>query len=73
MTVVRDCTGMYLRFEGKDYHVCNEESFSSIADGTRVTATFEKTGSCKPIEDRVVCKLLHLNEGYVKVKKLKIK
>ena len=25
VTVIKDCTGSYLRFDGKDYLICNRE------------------------------------------------
>jgi hypothetical protein len=42
-TVIKDCTGTYLRFGEKDYHVCNLEKLSSYTDGTKVTTTFKKS------------------------------
>lgn len=42
VTVVRDCTGTYLRWDGKDYQVCNLEKVSSFSDGRDAIATFRK-------------------------------
>lgn len=71
MTVVRDCSGTYLRLDGKDYHVCNEEKLSSFSSGTNVTATFKTLQNCKVLEEKIVCKLYHKNEGWVEVVNLK--
>jgi hypothetical protein len=46
MTVLRDCTGVYLRLDNKDYHVCNPEKVSSFPDGAVVTASFKRVNEC---------------------------
>ena len=72
MTIVRDCTGTYLRIEGKDYQVCNLEKVSSFSDGTLVTATFKKIKECNgSAKDAIVCLMLHPNEGWIEVEKVK--
>jgi len=71
MTVVKDCSGTYLRLDGKDYHVCNEEKLSSFSSGTNVTATFKTLQNCKALEEKIVCKLYHQNEGWIEVCNLK--
>jgi hypothetical protein len=72
MTIVRDCTGTYLRLEGKDYQVCNLEKVSSFSDGTLVTATFKKIKECNgSAKDAIVCLMLHPNEGWIEVEKVK--
>ncbi|MFO0322118.1 MAG: hypothetical protein ACK504_06800 [Bacteroidota bacterium] len=70
MTVIRDCTGTYLRFKGKDYHVCNLEKVSSFEDGTEVTATFKKIKECSSISGGY-CLKFHENEGWINVEKVK--
>lgn len=72
ITVVRDCTGTYLRFDGKDYHVCNPEKISSFPGGTEVEATFIKIHDCTgPANDAPACYLLHQSEGWINVEKIK--
>ena len=68
MTVVRDCTGTYLQFNGKDYNVCNLEKVSSFPDGASVIATFRKIKNCT---SRTVCLMYHENEGWIQVEKIK--
>lgn len=71
VTVVRDCSGTYLEFNEKDYHVCNPEKVSSFANGDVVTATFEKIDECNgSAKDAIVCELYHKNEGWIKVSKI---
>lgn len=68
MTVVKDCTGAYLRFNNKDYKVCNEESLQTYESGTAVTATFKKTSTCA--QDHAVCLMAHESAGWVEVQKV---
>lgn len=67
MTVLKDCTGTYLRLDGKDYRVCNVKTLKNYADGTQVEAGFKKINSCRAEEKRIVCEMLHQNEGWVEV------
>lgn len=69
MTVIKDCTGSYLRFNGKDYHICNLESVLDFESGTEVKASFEKLDNCTD-SDEVTCDMLHLNEGWINVTKI---
>jgi hypothetical protein len=71
VTVERDCTGTYLRFDGKDYHVCNPEKVASFSDGATARAKFKKIGECNgSARDTIVCKMLHPNEGWIEVSKI---
>lgn len=69
MTVIKDCTGSYLRFHGKDYQVCNLESVLDYESGTEVKASFKKTDNC-PDSDDAICELFHENEGWINVTKI---
>jgi hypothetical protein len=71
MTVVKDCTGTYLRMDGKDFQVCNIGKLTFFSSGTTVNATFKKIDNCKRLEGKVVCKMLHPNEGLIEIVKLK--
>jgi uncharacterized lipoprotein NlpE involved in copper resistance len=71
MTVVRDCTGTYLRIDGKDFQVCNVGKLSLYSTGATVDATFRKIDNCKRLERKVVCRMLHQNEGLIEILKLK--
>lgn len=67
-TVVRDCTGTYLRTEdGKDYNVCNLEAVEPYPAGTRVEADFKRISACPAAAERIVCYMLHANEGWIEV------
>jgi hypothetical protein len=69
MLVVRDCTGTYLRDDGKDYHVCNVGKLSKFSDGETVDATYHVISSCN--SDEVVCMMLHPNQGWIEVDSVK--
>jgi hypothetical protein len=72
MTILIDCTGTYLRQDGKDYHVCNIEKMAGFSDGETVTATFMRVEKCNLISsDSITCDLLHVNEGWIEVEKIK--
>ena len=62
MIVVKDCTGSYLRFNGKDYHICNIETVENYDNGTEVKASFKIIDNCID-SNEVVCEILHKNEG----------
>ena len=70
MTIATDCTGTYLRQDGKDYKVCNIEKVAGFADGQTVTVTYRHIDDCKNVVE-YGCKLLHLNEGWVEVVTIK--
>jgi hypothetical protein len=66
--VVKDCTGTYLKKEGKDYHVCNIEKVAKYADGTVVMASFTLLKECNGSgANQIVCMMLHENEGWIEV------
>ncbi len=71
MTVVKDCTGTYLRIHGKDFKVCNLGKLSSVPAGATVTATLKKIDNCKSLDDRFFFMMFHENEGWVEIVKLK--
>lgn len=70
-TVVKDCTGAYLRLNGKDYQVCNKDILIPYSTGTKVTATFRQIPGCKSAEDDIVCMMLHEHEGWIEVLRVK--
>lgn len=60
ITVIKDCTGKYLRIDKKDYPICNSEVVSTIANETKVKATFEKIGNTKcPERNQAHCQMVH--------------
>ena len=69
MIVIKDCTGKYLRFNEKDYHICNIEIVENYNNGAEVKASFKKIDDCQD-NDEIVCEMLHNNEGWINVTKI---
>ncbi|MNJ92939.1 hypothetical protein D3C87_106140 [compost metagenome] len=67
-TVIRDCTGTYLRVLDKDYHVCNIEKTAPFENEQKVLANFNLIKECKN-ETLVAstCLMLHVNEGLINI------
>lgn len=66
-TIVKDCTGVYLRLNGKDFQVCNKEKLDGYPTGAKITATFRQISRCKSAEDDIICMMLHEKEGWIEV------
>ena len=67
VTVVRDCTGTYLRDNNIDYHVCNFEDLAAYTDGAEIKAAYEPIDECQQLDTMIVCMMYHKNEGLIKV------
>ena len=69
--IVRDCTGTYLRYKNKDYHVCNHDKLKAYPDGKEVKVSFKKINQCKSsASEENVCHMFHENEGWIEVQKV---
>lgn len=68
-TVVRDCTGTYLRVGTEDYLVCNREVLTSVPDNAMVGVKYKKVKKCPPT-DEMVCMMYHEHKGVVRVTKV---
>jgi hypothetical protein len=66
MQVVSDCTGSYLRYQQKDYKVCNTAALAGYNSGDWVSASFNKIASCSN-DPGYICQMYHENEGFVAV------
>lgn len=72
--VIKDCTGTYIRFEGKDFQVCNTSITDPIADNAEVLTSFKVIKNCdRDDEDLPKCMMLHEFEEWVEVQKIKSK
>lgn len=68
VTVIKDCTGSYLRIDNKDYRVCNLEMVSAFKDGEQISASYQKIKECHGSAiDAIVCMMVHQNEGWIEV------
>ncbi|MBZ4190651.1 hypothetical protein [Niabella beijingensis] len=65
MTVIKDCTGDYLRYNKKDYIICNKALLAGYNSLDEVTASIRKT-TCSDNRDGT-CYMMHVNEGWAEV------
>jgi len=65
VTVIKDCTGSYLRFNDDDYQICNIEIVENYDNGSKVVASFKKIDNCE--YDHAVCLMIHKSEGWISV------
>lgn len=70
MEVIKDCTGSYLRDNGKDYKVCNIEMLENYESGQDVTVAYAHLSSCEALDTVIVCELYHPYEGWIKIKEI---
>ena len=71
-TVVRDCTGTYLRVgENNDYLVCNSDALKEKKDGEKVSIVFVYTKECAERDGKIMCMMYHENKGMIRVKSIK--
>lgn len=69
VTVVKDCTGTYIRYQEKDYQVCNISKLSPYTDGQLIKVSFNKINSCSnpDVTGAIICMMYHENEGWVDI------
>jgi len=71
-TIITDCTGTYLRFNSKDYKVCNLEKTENFTHGQTVEVTFKKMDDCDGSGNfPTTCYLNHPFESWAQVIKIK--
>jgi len=71
-TIITDCTGTYLRFNSKDYKVCNLEKTENYTYGQTVEVTFKKLDECDGLGNfTTTCFLNHPFEAWAQVIKIK--
>ncbi|GEM53533.1 hypothetical protein [Empedobacter brevis] len=69
-TVVRDCTGTYIRIDDKeDYLVCNAEMLQEKKEGETVSVIYDFEKTCKELDDKVTCMMYHEHKGKIRIKK----
>ncbi len=66
--VVKDCTGNYLKVNGKDYRVCNIEQLDGYANGDTIHAKYKALKECSGTAVEVpVCMMYHPYEGWIQI------
>ena len=64
--VVRNCTGVYLRFDAVEYKVCNEFKLLPFADGERVRVRYALVKGCGGT-GQIVCMMFYEHDGLADV------
>lgn len=75
-SIVRDCTGTYLRWKNADYYILNDEITDEFNDAEEVNVTFKdvtKNTDKLTFENESNCMLYHAIEGIVEIKKIERK
>ena len=66
-SVIRDCTGTYLRIANDDYLVCNSDILKDYQENSKVKADFSPVTNCPENEGKIVCMMYHENKGMVRI------
>ena len=70
-TVIKDCTGTYLRLNGKDYKVCNFDKVSSFQNGVNVSVNFTELKQCdNPANIIPTCYMLHQFDSWIEIESI---
>lgn len=75
-SIVRDCTGTYLRWQNADHYIVNDETTDDFNDAEEVKVTFKdvtKNADKITFENESNCMLYHAIEGFVEIKKIERK
>ncbi len=67
MTIVKDCTGVYLQNGGRDYFVCNDDLLENYSAGTKIKVSYDVLEECFGILEPVSCEMAHLFESKIEV------
>ncbi len=71
MTVIKNCTGTYLKYKDDNYKVCNSELLDSFLPNHPVTASFNKIKERKNFEDQIVCEMAFEFKSVIEVTSIK--
>lgn len=63
-TVVKDCTGSYLRVNNLDYLICNDSTVKNIPDQTNISVKYKKGDNCTAPG---LCLIAHPTEGTIQI------
>lgn len=71
MTVVKNCTGIYVAKHGNSYRVCNYNLLDDYQDGDKINITVKKTESCIEESPFNICYLNYPSKGVVEILNIK--
>jgi len=64
-TVIKNCTGYYLRVDGKEYRVCNYMKLNAYSHGISIEVNFKEIKKCD--SDQIACQLAYPYESDIRV------
>ena len=70
MTIIKDCTGIYLRNNSRDYYVCNDELLENHTAGDKVKVSYNELEECFGVLEPVTCEMVHLYNGKIEITEL---
>lgn len=71
MEVIRDCTGVYLKLDSKEYKVCNESKLDNVATGEKIKVDYDVLTECFGLIEQPVCMMYHEYEDLIEVVRIK--
>ena len=70
-TLIKDCTGSYLRMEGlKDHFICNDDIVADIENNTIIDAEFILEENCEN-DTGFICEMFHEYSEIITITKIK--
>lgn len=67
-TIIKNCTGTYLRVLDKEYKVCNVKKTATFEDQQKVLANFSLTKECKSEDfSGGICAMAYPFEGLINI------
>ena len=70
MEIVKDCTGIYLQKDSKDYKVCNESILDGYDEGDKIKVDYDLLNGCFGFIEEPTCELLHPFESRIEITKI---
>ncbi len=67
MTIVKDCTGVYLRDNSRDYYVCNDDILENYSAGDKIKVSYDVLEECFGLLEPVSCEMAHLYDSKIEV------
>ena len=70
MTIIKDCTGTYLRNNSRDYYVCNDDLLEGYSAGDKVKVSYDELEECFGVLEPITCEMLHLYDAKIELTEL---
>lgn len=70
-TVIRDCTGEYLRIDNRDYLICNPSKVNEYENGSSIEVKYDMLDECVSDPYNAVCFMYHESHGAIQITSIK--